>query len=42
MIQDIQYIKTKANLIRHLFIEDMEKYLLTFDQKVKQHGISVE
>lgn len=42
MIQDIQYIKTKANLIRHLFIEDMEKHLLTFDQKVKQHGISVE
>ena len=42
MIQDIQYVKTKANLIRHLFIEDMEKHLLGFDQKVKQNGILVE
>lgn len=42
MIQDIQYIKTKANLIRHIYIEDMEKYLLSFDQKVTQRGIVTE
>ena len=34
MFQDIQYIKTRANLIRQLYIEDMEKHLLSFEQKL--------
>ena len=41
MFQDIQYIKTRANLIRQSYIEDMEKHLLAFEQKLINNGIQV-
>lgn len=41
MFQDIQYIKTRANLIRQLYIEDMEKHLLSFEQKLISNKVSV-
>lgn len=33
MFQDIQYIKTRANLIRQSYIEEMEKHLLSFEKR---------
>lgn len=33
MFKDIQYIKTRANLIRQSYIEEMEKHLLAFEKK---------
>jgi len=40
MFQDLQYLKTRASLIRQTFIEEMEKHLLAFEQLLLQTGFS--
>lgn len=40
MFQDLQYLKTRASLIRQSFIEEMEKNLLSFEQNLLQTGFS--
>jgi len=39
MFQDLQYIKTRASLIRQSYIEEMEKNLLAFEQKLTNANI---
>lgn len=39
MFEDLQYLKTRANLIRQSYIEEMEKNLLAFEQKLTNANI---
>ena len=42
MHNDLQFLKTKANFIRHSFIEEMEKHLLAFESKLSAKNIKVK
>lgn len=42
MSVDTQFVRTRANLIRHNFIEEMEKHLLAFETAVVSHQIKVQ
>lgn len=42
MIKDIQFIRTRANFIRHSFIEEMERHLLAFETAINSNGIDVK
>jgi len=42
MLIDNDFIRTRANLIRHSFIEEMEKHLLAFESVVTSHNIKVQ
>ena len=37
-----QFVRTRANLIRHNFVEEMEKHLLAFETEVVAHQIKVQ
>lgn len=37
-----QFIKNRANLIRHNFIEEMEKHLLAFEKAATSHDLNVQ
>jgi L-lactate utilization protein LutB len=42
MQKDLQFIKTRANFIRHSFIEEMEKHLLAFESFISSKHIKVQ
>lgn len=42
MQKDLQFIKTRANFIRHSFIEEMEKHLLAFESAISSKNIKVQ
>ena len=41
MHKDLQFLKTRANFIRHSYIEEMEKHLLAFESKLHSKNIKV-
>jgi len=41
MHSDLQFLKTRANLIRFSYIEEMEKHLLAFESNLSSKGIKV-
>jgi L-lactate utilization protein LutB len=41
MQNDLQFLKTRANLIRHNFIEEMERHLLAFETNLSAKNIKV-
>ncbi|MCL2291157.1 MAG: hypothetical protein FWC34_10755 [Bacteroidetes bacterium] len=41
MHNDLQFLKTRANLIRFSYIEEMEKHLLAFESRVSSKNIKV-
>jgi len=42
MLIDNDFVRTRANFIRHSFIEEMEKHLLAFESVVTSHNIKVQ
>ena len=42
MSEDMQFIKTRANFVRHAYIEEMEKYLLAFDSEISKRNIKIK
>jgi len=42
MHSDLQFLKTKANIIRHNFIEEMERHLLAFETNISAKNIKVK